>query len=140
MGRLSIVLELVLVTLLLIGCEERDSMSSHSIVDRDMLVEQFHLIHDFNSGEEFNTEELKSIQTHTQRSNYKLVLLNFFTHQLKQDIESFQTINEIDNIRHILVLTKENFVYRVDLKQWREFNNIWTVDMYGNAPLSIVEK
>ncbi|MGG1664278.1 hypothetical protein [Brevibacillus sp. NRS-1366] len=123
-----------LVVFLLIGCEAKDnliSLSPSSIVDRDELVEKYQLIHDFNSGEEFDTEKLKEIQNESKRKDYKIVLSEFFTQHLQKEIESFQTINKDDNGRHILVITKDRWLYKVSIKQWPEFNNIWTVDMYG---------
>lgn len=129
-----------LVLLCLIGCETKDnsinSLSSSSVVDRDKLVEQFLIIHDFNSGEEFDTQKLKEIQNDSNRQDYKKVLDDFFTQHLQKEMESFQTINKSEHERHILVITKDRWLFRVSLKQWPDYNNIWTVDMYGGFPQS----
>ncbi|MED1795176.1 hypothetical protein [Brevibacillus nitrificans] len=123
-----------LVLLFLLGCETVDRVNSievSSAIDRDKLVDQFSLIHDFNSGEEFDIEKLIELQKESDRKDYKKVLANFFTEYLQKEIESFQTINKSEHDRHILVITKDRWLYRVDIKQWLEYGNIWTVDMYG---------
>ncbi|RNB55052.1 hypothetical protein EDM57_15570 [Brevibacillus gelatini] len=128
-----------LVFLFLMGCETKDnldSLSSSSVVDRDKLVEQFLLIHDFNSGEEFDTHKLKEIQNDSDRQDYKKVLNDFFTQHLEKEMESFQTIHKSEHERHILVTTKDQWLFRVSLKQWADYHNIWTVDMYGGFPQS----
>ncbi|MBY0050936.1 hypothetical protein H7K32_04410 [Brevibacillus agri] len=130
---------LCLILLCLIGCETKDnihSLSSSSIVDRDKLVDQYHLIHDFNSGEEFDSQKLSEIQNDSNRQDYKKVLDDFLIHHLEKEMESFQTIHKSEHERHILVITKDQWLFRVSLKQWPDYKNIWTVDMYGGFPLS----
>ncbi|EST54602.1 hypothetical protein T458_13390 [Brevibacillus panacihumi W25] len=119
--------------LLVIGCVEKDTYQP--VVDRDAIVDRINYIHDFNSAEEFDTTELMGLQHDPGRKDYKIVLTDYFTNVLKQEMESFQTMSTTNNLRHILVITKDKVAYRVDLKQWEEFQNIWTVDMYGTADI-----
>ncbi|SFK38695.1 hypothetical protein [Brevibacillus centrosporus] len=128
-----------LVFLFLLGCETVDrfnSMNVNSAIDRDKLVDQYSMIHDFNSGEEFEIEKLIELQDESDRKDYKKVLGNFFAQYLQKEIESFQTINKSGHDRHILVITKDRWLYRVDIKQWLDYGNIWTVDMYGGFLLT----
>lgn len=128
-----------LILLLLIGCEPKENTNPTSpvhIVDRDQLVERFQLIHDFNSVEEFDTTKLKSLENDPDRKDYKKVLRTFISEYFQKEMESFQTISKSENQRHILVITKDGWLYSVSLKQRADHNDIWTVDMYGDLSLA----
>ncbi|WP_419877876.1 hypothetical protein [Brevibacillus centrosporus] len=108
-----------------------DSIPPLPFPERIRLVEQFSRIDDFDSGEEPDETQLKKLQRHSSRKDYRRVLLQFFVRELGHEIAFFQTIVLQEQYRHLLVVTTDEWLYSVSLKQCPEYKGIWTVDIYG---------
>lgn len=108
-----------------------DSTPPLPFPERIRLVEQFSRIDDFDSGEEPDERQLKELKRHSSRKDYRSVLLQFFVRELGHEIAFFQTIVQQEQYRHLLVVTTDEWLYSVSLKQWPEYKGIWTVDIYG---------
>lgn len=71
-----------------------DSTPPLPFPERIRLVEQFSRIDDFDSGEEPDGNQLKRLQRHSSRKDYRRVLLQFFVRELGHEIAFFQTIEQ----------------------------------------------
>lgn len=65
----------------------------------------------------------------SQYKDYKISIKNFVSHELKSELDSFQTISGDDDGKMLLVTTSDNNAYKVLLKKNKD--DIWQVSAYS---------
>lgn len=97
--------------------------------DRDALKETIERIDD-GIGLEYTTEELHQMSTDSKNQEYKHVLLSFVSHSLQLEVETFETISQIENTRVMLVTTKDHRAMKLHMEKRPDLANIWLVNVF----------
>jgi hypothetical protein len=113
--------------------------------DRDALFSRIEFVHDF-IGKTYSKEQKEEFKEKQDYKDYRKVLTEFITNELNKEIDTYQTysVNTALNHRWMVVTTKDNWVYKIGLKKWEEYDGIWTIDAYSelvwrNYPVPDVE-
>ncbi len=95
--------------------------------DRDALIANVKSMDDY-IGIEITQQELVSLAENNAYQDYKYVLLTFVEDRLGLAVDTFETIEQSDNQRWVLVTTKTQNVLKISMTRWPEHNNIWTIE------------
>ncbi|MBO8173318.1 MAG: DUF3139 domain-containing protein [Bacillaceae bacterium] len=98
--------------------------------DRDALIARGKTMDDY-IGIEVTQEELVSLAENKAYQDYKQVLLTFVEERLGLAVDTFQTIQQSENQRWLLVTTRTQNVLKISMTRWPEHNHIWTVEAVG---------
>lgn len=98
--------------------------------DRDALIARVKFMDDY-IGIEVTQQELLSMAENNTYQDYKYVLLTFVEERLGLAVDTFETIEQSDNQRWVMVTTKEKNLLKISMTRWPEHNNIWTVEAVG---------
>lgn len=107
----------------------------------DSLLEAFSSVHDTGVGLTYEAEELQALAEHPLHKTYESTLEFFVGSKLHKEIKSFQTISETVNPRTLLVIMRDNSIYKVTMEMRYEPEPFWIVtsymDFYENGNVAL---
>lgn len=81
---------------------------------------------------DYSDEDLKQLSKNESQKDYELVLKNYVSDELKQNMSYMDTVDGTYNPRKVVVGTQEGNVYFFILNKWHSYGGIWTVSSYGH--------
>ncbi|MBO8165355.1 MAG: hypothetical protein H0Z34_16850 [Brevibacillus sp.] len=97
------------------------------LIDRDSLIDVVEQMDNFIAVD-YTTEQIKNRENDESYKDYGIVVKKYVQNELKQEVDTFQTLKHTDESRWLLVTTDVGRVYKIQLVKQ---NNIWLVNAYG---------
>lgn len=96
----------------------------------DSLLEAFSSVHDTAVVLAYEDEELQALAAHPLHKTYESALEHFVGSELHKEIKSYRTISEAVNPRTLLVIMRDDSIYKIDIERRYEPEPFWVVTSY----------
>lgn len=96
----------------------------------DSLLEAFSSVHDTAVVLTYEDEELQALAEHPLHKTYESTLEHYVGSELHKEIKSYRTISETVNPRTLLVIMRDDSIYKLNMEKRYEPEPFWIVTSY----------
>lgn len=80
---------------------------------------------------DYSDEDLEELSKNESQKDYEVVIKNYVSNELKQNMSYMDTVDGTYNPRKVVVGTQEGNVYFFTLNKWHSYGGIWVVSSYA---------